>query len=92
MKRPPMLMHVKIRGRRRGFGLWLPIFLLLPLALAAFIILSPLVLIAILVSWPSGWRKRAPLIFAAAFDVLCSMRGIKIDVQSDHRYIYISAV
>lgn len=92
MKRPPMLMHVKIRGERRGFGLWLPLFLLLPLALAAFIILSPLILIAILVFWPSGWRKRALLILRAAFEVLYSMRGLKVDVQSDHHCIYISAV
>jgi uncharacterized membrane protein YqjE len=92
MKRPPMLMHVKIRGERRGFGLWLPLFLLLPLALAAFIILSPLILIAILVFWPRGWRKKALHIFGAAFDVVSSMRGLKVDVQSDHHCIYISAV
>jgi len=92
MKRPPMLMRVKIRGEKRGFGLWLPIFLLLPLALAAFIILSPFILIAIPIFWPSGCRKRALHIFGAAFEILCSMRGIKIDVQSDHDCVYISAV
>jgi hypothetical protein len=92
MKRPPMLMHVRIRGERRGFGLWLPLFLLLPLALAAFIILSPLILIAILVFWPRGWRKRALHIFGAAFGVFHSMRGLKVDVQRDHHCIYISAV
>jgi hypothetical protein len=92
MKRPPMLMHVKIRGEGRGFGLWLPLFLLLPLALAAFIILSPLILIAILVFWPSGWRKRGLHIFGAAFEVFNSMRGLKVDVQSGHHCIYISAV
>ena len=41
MKRPPMLMHMRIQGERGGFGLWLPLFLLLPLALVVFIILSP---------------------------------------------------
>jgi hypothetical protein len=92
MKRPPMLMHVKIRGERRRFGLWLPLFLLLPLALALFIILSPLILIAILIFWPKGWRKRALHIFGAAFEILCSMRDLKVDVQGDNHYIYISAV
>jgi hypothetical protein len=87
-----MLMHVKIRGERRGFGLWLPIFLLLPLALALFIIVSPLILIAIPVFWPSGWRKRALHIFGAAFEVFSSMRDLKVDVQSNHHRIYISAV
>jgi len=92
MKRPPMLMHVKFRGKRCRFGLWLPLFLLLPLALAVFIILSPLILIAILVFWPRGWRRRALHIFGSAFEVFCSMRGIKVDVQDDHHCIYISAV
>ena len=92
MKRPPMLMHVKIRGERCRFGLWLPLFLLLPLALAVFIIVAPLILIAIPIFWPSGWRKRALHIFGAVFEIICSMRGIKVDVQSDHDYVYISAV
>jgi len=87
-----MLMHVKIRGERRGFGLWLPLFLVLPLALALFIILSPVILIAILIFWPRGWRKKALHLFGAAFEVFNSMRGIKVDVQSQHRCIYISAV
>jgi hypothetical protein len=87
-----MLVHVKIRGKRCRFGLWLPLFLLLPLALAVFIILSPLILIAILVFWPSGWRKRALHIFGATFEVFDSMRGLKVDVQSGQQHIYISAV
>ncbi len=92
MNRPPMLMHVKIRGERRGFGLWLPLFLLLPLALAAFIILSPLILISILVFWPRGWRKRALHIFGAVFEVFNLMCGLKVDIQGDHHCIYISAI
>ena len=92
MKHPPMLMHVKIRREKRGFGLWLPLFILLPLALALFIILSPLILIAILVLWPRGWRKRGLHIFGAAFEILCSMRDLKVDVQNENHCIYISAV
>ena len=92
MKRPPILMHLRIHGEKRGFGLWLPLFLLLPLALVVFIILSPLILIAVLVLWPSGWGKRALLILRAAFEVFCSMRGLRVDVQSGHQCVYISLV
>jgi len=92
MKRPPMLMHVKIRGEEREFGLWLPLFLLLPLALVVFIILSPMILIAVLVLWRSGWGKRALLVLKAACEVFCSMRGLRVDVQSSHQCIYISVV
>jgi len=92
MKRPPVLLHVKIRNKRRGFGLWLPIFLLLPLALAVFIVVAPLILIAIPIFWPSGRRKRALHIFGAVFEVICSLRGIKVNMQSEHDYMYISAI
>ena len=92
MKRPPMLMHMRIQGEERGFGLWLPLFLLLPLALVVLIILSPLILIAVLVLWPSGWGKSALLVLRAAFEAFCSMRGLKVDVQSGHQCIYISIV
>lgn len=92
MKRPPMLMHVRIRGVQRAFGLWLPLFLVLPLALALFVVLSPVILIAVLLFWPRGWRKRALHIFGAAFEVFNSMRGIKVDVRGEHGCIYISVV
>jgi hypothetical protein len=92
MKRPPMLMHLKFQGEERGFGLWLPLFLLLPLALVVFIILSPLILVAILVLWPSGWGKRALLVLKAACEIFCSMRGLKVDIQSSSQYVYICVV
>jgi len=92
MKRPPMLMRLKIQGEKKGFGLWLPLFLLLPLALIVFIILSPLILIAVLVLWPSGWGKRALLILRVAFEICCSMRGLRVDVQSGQQCVYISVV
>ena len=92
MKRPPMLMHVRFQGDDRGFGLWLPLFLLLPLALVVFIILSPLILIAVLVLWPSGWGKRALLVLNTACEILCSINGLKVDIQSSNQCVYISVV
>jgi hypothetical protein len=87
-----MLMHLRIQGEERGFGLWLPLFLLLPVALVVLIILSPLILIAVLVLWPSGWGKRALLVLRAAFEVFYSMRGLSIDIQSSNQCVYISVV
>ena len=92
MKRPPMLMHVKIQGGQRRFGLWLPLFLLLPLALVVLIVLSPLLLIALLVLWPSGWAQKSLLVLWAAVDTFCSMRGLGIDVRSQNERVYISVV
>ena len=92
MKRPPMLMHLRIQGEERGFGLWLPLFLLLPLALVVFIILSPQILLAVLVLWPGGWGKRSLLILKAAFEVFCSMRGLRVDIQNSNQCVYVSVI
>lgn len=92
MKRPPMLMHLRIERERRGFGLWLPLFLLLPLALVVFIILSPLILVATIVLWPSGWGKRALLTLRASVDIFCSMRDLGIDVHSGRQSVSMTVV
>ncbi len=92
MKCPPLLMRLKFQGEERDFGLWLPLFLLLPLVLVVFIILSPLILIACLILWPNGWGKRALLVLQAAFEIFCSMRGLKVDIQGSHQCVYISVI
>lgn len=94
MKRPPVLMHMRIRGEDGGFGLWLPLplFLLLPLALVVFIILSPLILVSVLVLWPSGWGKRALLISRAALEIFWEMRGLKVDVRKGRQIVSFAMV
>ena len=92
MKRPPMLMHLRFQGEEKGFGLWLPLFLLLPLALVVFIILSPLILIAFIVLWPSGWGKRVLLVLKTACEMFWSIRGLKVDIQGSNQCIYISVL
>ncbi len=92
MKRPPVLMHIRIQAERRAIGLWLPLFLLLPLALVVFIILSPLILVATIVLWPSGWGKRALLTLRASVDIFCSMRGLCINVHSGRQSVSVSVV
>ena len=92
MNRPPMLMHVKVQKEEGDFGLWLPLFLLWPLALVVLIILSPLILIAVLILWPSGWGKWVLKVLGAAFSISCAMRGLKVDVQHRDQVVYISVV
>ena len=92
MNRPPLLMHVRIHSGDRKFGLWLPLFLLMPLALVVLIILSPLILIGILVLWPSRWGKPARMVVPASCRLFYSIRGLKVDVQSRNECVYISVV
>jgi hypothetical protein len=85
-------MHVRIRGEDGNFGIWLPLFLLLPLALVVFTILLPLILIAIIVLWPSGWGKKALLTLWIAPQILCSLRGLKVDIKNEAQNVFISVV
>lgn len=92
MNRPPMLMHVKVQNKERNFGIWLPLFLLIPLVLVILIILSPLILIAILILWPSGWGRWAWLSLQAAFASFWAIRGLKVDVENNNECVYISVI
>jgi len=92
MKRPPLWMRMRIHNEDTKFGLWLPLFLIFPVALVVLIILSPLILIAILVLWPLGWGKTALLIIPAAWRVFCSLRGLKVDIQGRNETVYFSVV
>jgi len=93
MSRPPMLMRVQIHGEERRFFLWLPLFLLLPLALLLLIILSPLILVAIIILRLKGrGRHLSPPIIRAAFDILCSMPGLRVDVSNRNERVYISVI
>jgi hypothetical protein len=87
-----MVMRVQIRGEEKRFCLWLPLFLLLPLALVLLIILSPLILVAIIILRLSGRGKHLSPIIRAAFDVLCSMPGLRVDVSNRNERVYISVI
>ena len=105
MKRPPVLMRLQIRGKERGFGLWLPLFLLLPLLLLLLIVLSPLIVIAIIILRRRRQLDRlspiarasigmlcSPRGIRAAFDILCSTPGLRVDVSNDNERVHISVI
>ncbi len=95
MNCPPMLMHVKIKNEKANLGLWLPLFLLLPLALVVLLIFSPLILIGVLILLACGqerwvwWGLRC---LKAAVVSSWTMRGLKVDVQNGNEYVFISVV
>jgi hypothetical protein len=105
MKRPPMVLRLQIRGKEKGFGLWLPLFLLIPLGLALVIAFSPLILIAIVILRRRRHRDLlsptartylgmlcSPRGIRAAFDLFCSMPGLRVDVRNKNEQVYISVI
>ena len=80
---PPCLMKLRIRGQRHGFGLWLPIFLLWPIVLAfllaAFLIMLPFAILALIFTWDMGWWRPIILGLPAVVRVCCALRGLTVD-------------
>jgi hypothetical protein len=105
MKRPPVLMRVHIRGKEKGFGLWLPLFLLIPLGLALVIAFSPLILIAIVIFRRGRWLQQlspmarsylrvllSPRGIKSVLDVFCSMPGLRVEVRDKNEQVHISVI
>ena len=91
---PPLLMNVRVREDNDRFGIFvpLPLFLLLPIALVIFIILSPLILVAAIVTWPSGWGRAGLQALWAACGIYCSIRGLKVDIRGPQTLVKVTVI
>ena len=93
MNWPPYMMKLRIKNPRHGFALWLPLFLIWPIALAfflaAFLILLPFALLATLFTWQTGWWRPLLLGIPAIIRVLCSLRGLTVDVDGNDGQVQI---
>jgi len=85
---PPWLLRLGI-GRRR-FPIWLPLFLLWPLAAALAIVLAPLVLLLALILQPLGWGRLVLLSGPLLFRFLCALRGLEVNLNLGSRLLQIS--
>jgi hypothetical protein len=95
MNWPPMLMHLKIKKEKADFELWLPLFLLFPLALVILIILSPLIIIGILVLLMLGqerWVEWGLRCLWVAIVSSWALRGLQVDVQGRKGTVQVTIV
>jgi hypothetical protein len=84
-------MHIKVKNEKSDIGLWLPIFLLWPLALAVVIILLPIILLGLIIFWDS-WGLWSLKVLWAAIVTCCSLRGLEVDVQDGNKLVYITMI
>lgn len=89
---PPLWAYVKIRGKGRGFGFWLPLFLGVLILLALFIAFSPLILLAVILLWPIGWGRWIVEAIKTGYVMLCSLKGLKVDIQNSKDTVYVNIV
>ncbi len=76
---PPMVMWIKINW----FGTWLPLFLLYPIVLALLLLILPLVFIVMAVTGRISRFWVVIRTISAAYIMLCSMRGLQIEIQKE---------
>jgi len=86
MKWPPYLMKFHIDNGRHCFGFWLPLFLIGPIVLlfmlAIFLILLPFAILGFIFTWRLDWLRWVVMGIPAIFRVLCSLPGVKVDVDT----------
>ena len=75
---PPSLVRVRFRNPGRYIGLWLPVILVWPFAVLLGLLLLPLVLAASIVLWPKGLGKVLLLAGPRFFLLFCALRGLRI--------------
>jgi hypothetical protein len=96
MKRPPLLLSLKFGKKEKGhgFGLWIPLFIIGPVALiillALFLIALPFMLISLVFTWHLGLWQRLIMGVAAFFDILHSLPGLKVDIEEGENIVYIA--
>ena len=94
MNVPPMLMNVRVKERDQRFGIWIPVplFLALLLGVVVLIVLSPLILIAALILWPSGWGKSIFVAIGIAFSLYNGLRGLAVDIRGPQQMVKVSVI
>ena len=84
MRWPPYLLKMRFLNHDHDCGLWLPLFLIWPVALvfllAIFIVLLPFALLELLFTWRSGWFYSLLSGIPALFRLLGNLRGLEFDI------------
>ena len=90
MKLPPALMKLHILNRSRRIRLWLPLFLVwLLLALIA-LLLIPFILAGVVIALCSERGREWLRGGSALYCCVCSLRGLKLDIEQKNEKIEIA--
>lgn len=90
---PPSTLRIKIiENHQKKVNLWLPLFILWPIVL---LIMIPIMIMALPFLLVAGlviplMVIRIIKLGPALISIFCSMRGLKVDVQSKDSNVYIS--
>jgi hypothetical protein len=86
----PLILILRIKDKNQvKFGIWLPLFILWLIILPILAIPAPLVLLAALILWPGGKGRFVLYSYAAIFNLIGNMSGLKVDIQSKDSIVYL---
>ena len=86
----PMIIRIHVvEENKKKVGLILPFFLVWLLLLPFIIILTPLVLLAALILWPSGYGKTILRTGPTLFSVLSALSNLHIQVEKPDSQVLI---
>jgi hypothetical protein len=92
MSIPPCLLYLRINNEEHHFGLWLPLFLAWIILAALLIALLPIFLIVLIVSFAAGWGEFFLKLGPQLYNVLCALKGLKVDVDRTNEKVEITFV
>ena len=89
----PLMLKLHINEKdRRGVNLWFPLFLLWIVVLPLLILVGPVVLLVSLLAWPAGKGRMILFSYLMIFKLIWHMSGLKIDVESNEKIIFINLI
>jgi hypothetical protein len=80
MSIPPCLLHVRIHNEEHHFGVWLPLFLAWLILAVLLLSLLPLFILLLIIAFPFGWGEFMLQLGPRLYNILCALRGLKVDV------------
>jgi hypothetical protein len=83
MNYPPLLVRFRMRGYHMPrLRLWIPLFLIWPLAAALFLLLSPFFLLVLAAGFIFFSVRLNPFeLMGRLYELVCSLRGMSVDVE-----------
>jgi hypothetical protein len=95
MNWPPMLMHIKVKNEENDFGIWIPFLLVMLVALAVIIALSPLIILAFIIMLMVGAERYVRLTlwgFWLAVVSVWALKGLNVEVKNFKEHVIVSVM
>jgi hypothetical protein len=92
MSIPPCLLHLRVHNEEHNFGLWLPLFLAWLILAALLLALLPLFILLLLIALPFGWGEFMLQLGPRFYNILCALKGLKVDINRQREQIAITFV